>query len=377
MPSGAFSRIVRGCLFGGVAAAAALGCSTEGRDEPQNCANDADCSSEQRCSHAGQLQQPIPFNPCLNLVSCTDSSSCPGDQVCAPYTGALQGPSCPSRVCSVPCQPNGCAPGEVCKESGLCELEDCDKDGAPACPAHYRCDPSVAAEASTLPLFGSAVGDAADAVREAARGCVRKQCDEPDGFTCRERWSCAPDRASNEASGCEPEPCSETGRCSHDGSFICEPMNDGPRPEGTDPQGCRIRNCGEGFDCQYLREGTNYAYCDLESEESDDYGCRIRRCDEPGVTCPEGYGCDPSSSSADRVGCRRASAPVASGGAGGLSSGGPGGASGGSGGASGGSGGAVGASGGITFGGARVTGGASNAGAPPQPASADGVCVAR
>ncbi|MDQ2642827.1 MAG: hypothetical protein M3020_03365, partial [Myxococcota bacterium] len=94
MPSGAFSRIVRGCLFGGVAAAAALGCSTEGRDEPQNCANDADCSSEQRCSHAGQLQQPIPFNPCLNLVSCTDSSSCPGDQVCAPYTGALQGPSC-------------------------------------------------------------------------------------------------------------------------------------------------------------------------------------------------------------------------------------------------------------------------------------------
>jgi hypothetical protein len=396
-------RMVRGCLLGAVTAVAASGCRTEGGDQaPQSCALDADCPSEQRCSHTGQLRQPIPFNPCVTLVTCTDSSACPGDQVCAPYLGTASGPSCPGLVCTAPCQPGGCAPGEACKESGLCELEDCDKDGAPECPAHYECDPSAAAEASTLPLFGSAVGDAADAVREAARGCVRKQCDEPDGFTCREQWSCAPERATNEASGCVPEPCSETGRCSDDGYFICEPMNDGPRPEGTDPQGCRIRNCGEGFDCQYVRQGTNYANCDLESAESDDYGCRIRRCSEPSVTCLQGYACAPSSVVADRVGCRPSycnepggptcpagtrCAPrspgsevyscvaesVASGGVGSGSGGAP------SGGgiSSGGSGGDPGTRGGSTSGGARVTGGASHAGAPQQPVSADGVCVAR
>src|SRR5689334_18070788 len=148
------AHVLRGCLAAGLVVLSAIGCSEV---RPQTCWDDADCPSEQRCSHTGELQQPIPFNPCATVIGCTDSSTCATDAVCAPYAGTGPAWACPPRVCVPRCLPGSCQQGQVCKESGLCELEDCDKDGAPACPAHYECNPA-AAVAPLLPLSGSGVG---------------------------------------------------------------------------------------------------------------------------------------------------------------------------------------------------------------------------
>src|ERR1051325_1475962 len=139
----------------------------------------------------------------------------------------------------------------------------------------------------------------ADAAREKQRGCIAKQCDEDGGFTCRSTWRCAPDEAMpDEASGCVPIPCSESGHCSSDDIFICEPPGDAKRPPGMDVNGCVVRNCEEGYTCQYTTDGTNHAYCDVSSPEADGYGCVIRSCEEdPG--CPTSYVCDPGAEFVD------------------------------------------------------------------------------
>jgi hypothetical protein len=153
-------------------------------------------------------------------------------------------------------------------------------------------------------VTGSAVTASVDPARAAKRGCVRKRCDEEGGFTCRERWSCAPDRSGTEASGCVPDPCEESGRCADDTTHVCEATSANPRPAGSDVHGCVVRNCEEGHSCVFMRNGENFSYCDFSAKTADDYGCAVDSCEEhPGV-CGTGYVCDPAYREMDRMGCR-------------------------------------------------------------------------
>jgi hypothetical protein len=115
-----------------------------------------------------------------------------------------------------------------------------------SCGEHYRCDPAAAAFLWHDALRGSKVADSPFPLQESLRGCVRKACDEPDGFACRDYWDCDPENARGEASGCVPLSCKETGHCANDATSICEPSDDGPRPSVFDPHGCVGRSCAEG-----------------------------------------------------------------------------------------------------------------------------------
>jgi len=275
-----------------VATAAACGSSEDSDDTPRVCSEDADCPSGEECQFAAaSIQQPIPFNPCVTVQPCSDSSTCSGELVCAPYEppGGL-GFDCPARTCQPPCTPTSCASGEVCGDDGACRYLQCDEPGAEVCPERYRCDPAATAQVSSV--NGSTTPDTADPALVAKLGCARKLCDEEGGFECRDTWTCDPSRAANEGSGCVPKPCAEAGRCWDDAAFICEPSNDGPRPEGTDFHGCVRRNCGEGHVCQQLLNGVNYASCDLASPKADVYGCVVRRCDEVPEVCADTFVCD-------------------------------------------------------------------------------------
>jgi hypothetical protein len=155
-----------------------------------------------------------------------------------------------------------------------------------------------------LALSGSSVADPEGSERQAQIGCVRKKCDEPDGFVCRETWKCDPANAPTEGSGCVPLSCSETGKCGDDNYSICVPENDGPRPVGTDLHGCVVRNCGEGYQCQQIKDSTNYAYCALDSPEANVWGCVVRNCEELPELCGDDRVCDRASTVKDVYGCR-------------------------------------------------------------------------
>jgi hypothetical protein len=153
-------------------------------------------------------------------------------------------------------------------------------------------------------LNGSSVADPEGSERQAQIGCVRKLCNEPDGFVCRATWKCDPANAQTEASGCVPVSCSETGKCGDDNYAICVPENDGPRPAGTDLHGCVVRNCGEGYVCQQIRDSVNYAYCALDSPEANVWGCVVRNCEERPEVCGDGRVCDRAAPLKDVFGCR-------------------------------------------------------------------------
>ena len=242
----------------------------------------------------------------MTLVACTDSSTCASGLVCAPYSPSpsLPGFNCPARTCQPSCEKAGCASDEVCGADGVCRLTKCDEPGAPACAEHYRCDPAAAPAMVTTVVNGSSATDAAAPQHEAQRGCIRKLCDEPDGFVCKDNWSCDPANVPvNEGSGCVPLSCKETGHCQDDSLSICEPTNDGPRAAGTDLHGCVVRNCGEGRVCRHIKDSVNYAYCDLESPEADAAGCVVKSCEEMPEVC-SGRICDRGSPIGDAFGCR-------------------------------------------------------------------------
>ena len=140
----------------------------------------------------------------------------------------------------------------------------------------------------------------------AQRGCVRKLCDEEGGFACLDNWSCDPARAGEEGSGCVPKPCTETGRCHDDATFICEPGNDERRPQGEDLHGCVYRNCAEGRVCSVLQDDVNYAYCDIASPAADSFGCVVRQCDEVPELCADNFVCDVAARTGTKngFGCR-------------------------------------------------------------------------
>jgi hypothetical protein len=153
-------------------------------------------------------------------------------------------------------------------------------------------------------MNGTSVAELANPDQQAQIGCVRKLCDEADGFVCRATWKCDPANAPTEASGCVPLSCSETGKCGDDNYSICVPENDGPRPSGTDLHGCVARNCGEGYQCQQIKDSINYSYCALDSSEANVWGCVVRNCEELHELCGDGRVCDRTSTLKDAYGCR-------------------------------------------------------------------------
>ena len=287
----------------------AAGCDgkTESGDSPRSCSNDSDCPAHQECAVAAASIEQAIVAPCTFETPCTQHSMCGANGVCAPFVPmpGMGGINCPALVCKPSCKSAGCGSDETCGDDGLCRLTRCDEPGATACAEHYRCDPEAAATASTQALNGSSVQDVPNSPREIQRGCVRKSCDEPDGFVCRATWRCDPANAQNEASGCVPVACQETGSCSDDNVYICEPQNDGQRPNGMDVHGCVIRNCGEGYQCQQIRDSVNYASCDLGSPEADTWGCVVQNCEEVPELCASGSTCDRASKIKDVFGCRR------------------------------------------------------------------------
>lgn len=306
---GVFWALVWGMSFCG------FGCQseTDSTSAPTPCRGNSDCAANQTCSStilSGSERQAIVASPCLSMPACTTKEQCGSTNVCAPnpYLNQFPGFQCPPMICTAPCQSTGCKPDEHCESSGLCAFRPCTEVDAPACAEHYRCDTAAAASQAPTPLQGSNVADTDDASRAAKRGCVRKKCSEPGGFTCADNWRCDPTQAVD-PSGCVPLPCSQTGHCTSDASSICTPTNAGPRPQGTDVHGCVSRNCGEGVAgvCVYMRNGVDYGYCDVTAPGADAYGCMKHRCDERAGACIAGYKCDPTSPSADPLGCRIAS----------------------------------------------------------------------
>jgi hypothetical protein len=147
-------------------------------------------------------------------------------------------------------------------------------------------------------LNGSSVTDPQDAYREMERGCVRRHCDDPEGFLCRDNWECDPENAPGEASGCVPIACADAGSCSDNDFYICEPEGDGPRPNGVDVHGCVVRTCSEGSGCQ------DFADCRPGSDEADAWGCVVRNCEEFPELCGAMTTCDREASITDIFGCR-------------------------------------------------------------------------
>jgi hypothetical protein len=287
-----------------------LGCGSASKlDGSVPCSSDADCESDQVCKQ-GQAPHETPAvvapNPCLMLTPCNTSEQCTGGYVCSPYTSTWPGSpgQCPAKVCQAPCTDTSCPADQVCGSDGACAFQPCDEQGAPACDEFYHCDTAAASATTTLPpVTGSLSASGTDAERERLRGCVRTPCDEEGGFVCSDNWRCAPDEATNEGSGCVPVPCGETGHCSNDQYYICEPTSDGRRPVGTDPQGCVLRNCEEGFTCQYILNTTNYSVCKLDDSRADDHGCVVQSCEEQ-PECVPGLTCDPGTPISDLRGCR-------------------------------------------------------------------------
>lgn len=299
------------CVSLGLLGALSCGSAKGGRQEGTPCSVDTDCPSGQSCAPIGVGPTPaiVAPPPQCPYQACDATSACGAGWVCAPLEQAPPGtippsplPVCNPTVCLPPCQETGCQPDERCRDDGICELARCDAADAAACPERFRCDPD-AAMTEPRSVAGSTVPDVPDVARAIARGCVRLRCDEPNGYVCRNAWRCAPATA-DDASGCEPIPCTESGRCSDDTSYICEPQSSKGRGQGMDPQGCVRRNCEEGLTCTYQLGGTNIGYCDFDGPLADANGCAVRHCTEVGGLCAGTRVCDPSSALADARGCR-------------------------------------------------------------------------
>lgn len=240
----------------------------------------------------------------------TGKSGCLG---CACPDGMICNPTAPFRriegVCDIAidcvesCATAGCPTDLVCGPSGRCIPGPCDAPGALACPPHWRCAPQqVPLEPSWFD--GSDTDADWDASTTTQRGCVRKRCDEVDGFTCRQFWACDPAPSDNQ-SGCVPIDCALTGHCSNDARYICVPVSPRARPVIRDLHGCIGRNCEEGLSCTYEIDFINVGYCDFDGPwAAYDTGCAAHRCDDVAGLCPEGNFCDPASPTSDARGCR-------------------------------------------------------------------------
>jgi hypothetical protein len=276
-----------------------------------SCIKDTDCPGSQVCrlDPPSQMRRAATFpNPCLALRTCFDRTSCAPTEACGPNLNS--GLPCAQNVCRASCETTGCSADEVCQASGLCGFRHCKEAGAPLCADPYRCDPAAVAPAQAPAILGGVIATPEAPVRAAQRGCVPKKCSEPGGFVCRDNWRC--DAAvATDPSGCVPLPCTQTGKCTDDLTFICTPTNAGPHPPDKDVHGCVHRNCAESANdlCTYIMNGVDHSECDVTAPASvaDTYGCVIRRCNERPSACTAEQRCDPAAPNANPLGCRPAS----------------------------------------------------------------------
>lgn len=282
--------------FAVILVAAGCGGNTE-HAEPRACSADAECDSGERCEREALATYPRILIPC-QFQACSAEGTCAEGFVCVPGPGPPS--ACAPRVCKTSCTTTGCPQGQVCRDTGLCAVAQCDEPGVAACPEHWRCDPTAALTEPSVDS-GSTIEATLDGLESIARGCVRKQCDEADGHVCREFWSCTPD-ATMGGSGCVPQSCHDTGHCEND-NYICDPTPGLSRPSGNDAFGCVFKHCLEGLVCLAPSiSDPSVAYCDPTAANADISGCALRKCDD-GNRCVETYVCHPSSPLADRIGC--------------------------------------------------------------------------
>jgi hypothetical protein len=269
-------------------------------EDGRPCRSEADCGDGERCD-LGAYTRIIAV---CSYAACGSQGECPEGLACMAPPAGSQTPGwggCPPLVCAPRCTEASCPTGQVCRESGICEVALCNEPGVEACPSHWRCDPPAASSEPSAYESGSVIEDTLDARNSITRGCVRLRCDETDGYACKEFWECAPSEIEG-GSGCVPIPCGESGHCEND-DFICEPTSATQRPAGADFFGCAFRNCEEGNECLVPPNSEPWvAYCDPSASNADDMGCALRTCAE-GNTCVEGYVCDPESPDAGRTGC--------------------------------------------------------------------------
>jgi hypothetical protein len=196
----------------------------------------------------------------------------------------------------------------VCLASGLCGFRHCKETGAPPCADPYRCDRTATIPLPVPSILGGVLTTPEAPARAAQRGCVPKKCSEPGGFVCRDNWRCDA-AAATDPSGCVPLPCTQTGKCTDDLTFICTPTIAGPHPPEKDLHGCVHRNCAESAQdlCTYNMNGVDHSDCDVTASVADAYGCVIRRCTERPSACIPSQRCDPEATNANPLGCRPAS----------------------------------------------------------------------
>jgi len=323
--------------FGGLALA--VGCGHTKLEAP--CRSNGDCATGERCEATTSRTREAIFGPCP-YTSCQSTADCTNGYVCGPLPTNVTvqpGQGCAAKACLPPCDPGDaatCPANQICRDTGLCTVVQCDEPGGVACPEHWRCDPEAAPSETpgysdtTTPVTGTTVVDPKNPTDVVAHGCVRKRCTEDDGYACAFNYTCKESEAAN-GTGCVATPCEELGGCSDDAIYICTPTSTGQRYNGTDVNGCAFRNCEEGLTCTI--EPSPWHFCDPTDATADAIGCAVVPCTE-GSPCPTQWVCDPTGQFVDRQGCVRdpaLSAGGASGDAGtGSSSGGAGSSNGGS-----------------------------------------------
>jgi hypothetical protein len=290
-----------------VLGAVAASCAGRSVDQkPVSCATDDDCAAGLSCVKA--VDKPvIGIVPCDGHNGCSAGSHCATGEICAPsWQVAPLGYGCPPTVCGQPCTVTGCPKDSSCDEKGYCAVSRCDETGASPCPALWRCDPSAAAAESPYAFVGVSQFDGINVDFAHARGCARKRCDEPGGYTCAELYVCESGVADN--AGCTPGSCEDTGRCvTDDGSYIC--ANESRHVTALNPPdqfGCVVRGCDEGAECSwYTADGKNVGFCDYLAPRANPVtGCAAPTCRASADCAAAEFTCDPEHVNAERDGCR-------------------------------------------------------------------------
>lgn len=297
-----FAVVALGALVGG-------GCG--GNSEVgATCTSDGDCAVDERCDASETNNRPLAGNSICPYTPCSSRLQCLTGYVCGSSEG-LPAPCGPS-VCVLHCTTTGCNQGDVCGLDGFCTLVPCDESNGLICPDRWQCAPNTTFVAPPFGPGSDLAAEATSSERARRAGCVPLRCDEEGGYSCRDLYACDPAN-SEDASGCVPMPCTETGRCSDDMNQICaaEVADLGART--PDAHGCVTIGCGEGYECAF--DGTpwiaeNPRSCAPDDPRADPFGCVLRRCDEIDglcgipAECPTCLVCDPASPRADELGCR-------------------------------------------------------------------------
>jgi hypothetical protein len=168
--------------------------------------------------------------------------------------------------------------------------------------------------------------------RALEQGCVFLKCDQSGGFDCKDGYRCDPASAQPGSTGCAAIPCSEGASCETD-DYLCGPSTTDHAHFSSDPHGCVLRNCDEGYACpastrcdltQPGHRGCVNIPCDQpggscsattkcnphpeplpsgRANSVDSFGCVAKTCWEDGVACASGAICDPEDPNSSSIGC--------------------------------------------------------------------------